>query len=91
MSNSGSQQVDAGVGDLLLDQHPGQRIGEGALDRAHGCASASCSTIQSMQAVSASNVRGLDRWKYSRPQSISRPACDRADVDDPVRAQRRGH
>ena len=75
------QQLDAGVGDLLLDED--LRL------LAHRLTSSAFSRAQSMQAVRASTSAGIDRREHADPQLVAPQLAVGLGVDDAVRAQRR--
>ena len=71
----GAQQVDAGVGDLLLDQN------------SHRATPSTLARTQSMQAVSASTSAGSTAGNMPDPQLVAAELAVGLDVDDAVGAQ----
>ncbi len=70
-----AEQVDAVVGDLLLDQD------------LHPATPSTFSSTQSMQTVERLDVVGLDRREHPDPQLVAAELAVGLDVDDPVGAQ----
>ncbi len=85
-----AQQLDAGVADLLLDEHP-RALGAGSRRSAPAAAALIADPLDDPVDAGGQrlHVGGLDGGEHADPQLVAPELAVGLDVDDAVRAQRR--